>query len=211
MQTTEYVIDPATGCWIWQKNVRLGYGRAWRDGRLVSAHRWFWEQRNGSIPEGLDLDHTCHNGSGCPGGHSCPHRRCVNPDHLEVVSRAINVRRGVIAKLSASQVAEIRAQWRASLTDLAEQYGVSYGAIRSVRSGQTWKEVEPADGCGGKRVPLGLPTCDRTEPLTEDELAEIKAAPRYHGIGRELAHRFRVSDAEISAIRTGRKAGMKAG
>jgi hypothetical protein len=49
----------------------------------VGAHRYAWELINGPIPEGADLDHTCHNGTDCKGGPTCPHRRCCNDRHLE--------------------------------------------------------------------------------------------------------------------------------
>lgn len=45
----------------------------------------------GPIPEGLVIDHTCHNNSGCEGGVGCPHRLCVNwINHLEVVTPKVN-------------------------------------------------------------------------------------------------------------------------
>lgn len=59
-----------------------GYGRFWDGTRGVQAHRFAYEQIVGPIPEGLDLDHLCRN------------RRCVNPRHLDPVSRRENLLRG---------------------------------------------------------------------------------------------------------------------
>lgn len=47
------------------------------------AHRSAYEHFIGAIPEGLTIDHECHNrDETCAGGPTCLHRRCVNPDHL---------------------------------------------------------------------------------------------------------------------------------
>lgn len=50
-------------------------------GRTGLAHRVAYEALVGRIPDGLTLDHLCEN------------KRCVNPDHLEPVTRAENLRR----------------------------------------------------------------------------------------------------------------------
>lgn len=71
------------GCWDWTGALdRGGYGRTWSWTKVVAAHRLSYELRVGPIPVGLDLDHLCRN------------RRCVNPDHLEPVTRRENVLRG---------------------------------------------------------------------------------------------------------------------
>ena len=42
----------------------------------------------------MQIDHRCHTdavASGeCDGGDDCPHRKCVNPAHLEMISAAEN-------------------------------------------------------------------------------------------------------------------------
>ena len=39
------------------------------DGRHMLAHRFAWEQEHGSIPEGFEVDHICHNTACCDVGH----------------------------------------------------------------------------------------------------------------------------------------------
>jgi hypothetical protein len=82
------------GCWHWTATVgENGYGQFHNGTRLVKAHRFAYEISSGPAPEWADVDHTCHNGSGCyvvP----CDHRKCVNPRHLEAVTRSVNASRG---------------------------------------------------------------------------------------------------------------------
>ena len=90
-----YWMDPKTGCWLWTGYVgEDGYGQFSVNGKGRRAHRVSYELHVGPIPEGMTLDHRCHNSDdSCPGG-VCTHRRCVNPGHLEVVTNVENVMRG---------------------------------------------------------------------------------------------------------------------
>lgn len=84
MKITERIqVDPVTGChnWTGAKNPK-GYGRMKVGGRLLLPHRVAYEAARGSIPDGLVIDHLCRNPA------------CCNPDHMEVVTQAENVRRG---------------------------------------------------------------------------------------------------------------------
>lgn len=98
----EKVIVLPSGCWEWTGSVSSsdGYGRltigskATGTARRVKAHRLMWETTRSEVISG-DIDHTCHNADAqCPGGKSCAHRRCVNPDHLRDVSRRTNLLAG---------------------------------------------------------------------------------------------------------------------
>ncbi len=80
-------------CWMWIESCQKGYGSFYLNGRKVGAHRFAYELLVGPVPDGLELDHLCHNDSGCAGG-PCVHRRCVNPSHLEPVSHRENMIRG---------------------------------------------------------------------------------------------------------------------
>jgi hypothetical protein len=89
-----HVQRDANGCLLWTgARDGEGYGSFRVDGKSVRAHRWFYRQAE-AIPSGMDLDHLCHNADpSCAGGRSCRHRRCVDPAHLDPVSRATNLAR----------------------------------------------------------------------------------------------------------------------
>lgn len=81
-------------CWPWKAGRTVGYGRFFNGMRDVAAHRFAYELVIGPIPEGLILDHLCHDHS-CPiPGFDCPHRACCNPSHLRPATHRENVLRG---------------------------------------------------------------------------------------------------------------------
>ena len=71
-------------CWLWTGKKSHGYGRFFASevGKEVQAHRWSYQISIGPIPDGLTIDHLCRT------------HACVNPSHLEPVTRAENVLRG---------------------------------------------------------------------------------------------------------------------
>lgn len=76
-------------CWHWLSTTGGQPGRTYGTisvaGGMWYAHRVAWELLVGPIPEDMTIDHLCRN------------RYCVNPDHMELVTRAENVRRGETA------------------------------------------------------------------------------------------------------------------
>lgn len=85
------------GCWHWKKSITTnGYGEFVPNGNgsKTRAHIWSYLFFVGNYDRSLDLDHTCHNNTDCKGGKSCLHRRCVNPIHLNPVTRKENANNG---------------------------------------------------------------------------------------------------------------------
>lgn len=130
----EYLIDEATGCWLWQRDLDAqGYGRLRRGGRTMSAHAWFYEQKFGPVPAGKVLDHVASRG--------CKGAPCVNPDHLEPVTQLENVRRGRKAKLTIGDVRQIRALAATTpYKDLASRFGVAPSSISNIVAGRLWPD-----------------------------------------------------------------------
>jgi hypothetical protein len=75
------------GCWLWTGALdRGGYASLrWR-GKRTRAHRTAYQLFVGELPPGLHVDHLCRA------------RHCVRPDHLEPVTPAENIRRGLTGK-----------------------------------------------------------------------------------------------------------------
>ena len=68
-------------CILWAGTVNSrGHGHLRMDGRMRLVHRFAWEKENGPIPEGMQIDHICHNPS------------CINVTHLRVATPAENSR-----------------------------------------------------------------------------------------------------------------------
>jgi len=72
-------VDKTETCWNWTAYVtKYGYG-AFRIGNAVCpAHRISYELSMGAIPDGLVIDHLCHN------------KRCVNASHMRIATRKQN-------------------------------------------------------------------------------------------------------------------------
>ena len=76
-------VDPDTGCWLWGAAMHpSGYGCISWNGHAALAHRVSYMALVGNIPIPLEIDHLCRR------------RGCVNPTHLEPVTRQVNMLRG---------------------------------------------------------------------------------------------------------------------
>jgi len=84
---TKFIVDKQ-GCWIWigaismlDRHKNFPYGNISYKKKHWQAHRASYFLYRGNIPKGLEIDHLCKV------------TNCVNPNHLEAVTRLENVRR----------------------------------------------------------------------------------------------------------------------
>jgi hypothetical protein len=90
----KWVLDPDTGCHLWQDHLVSGYGQfRIRRGTQIMAHIYAYERAMGPVPDGMVLDHICHPDDGSCAGGRCTHRSCCNPEHVRPVSRGENTLR----------------------------------------------------------------------------------------------------------------------
>lgn len=124
-----YVVNDA-GCWVWQRGTTPeGYGKVSAEGRTTFAHIVEYTKKHGPVPPGKVLDHTCRN------------RRCCNPDHLEPVTHVENCRRGAGTKLSANDVAEIRALAGTMFQrEIADRFGISQSHVHRIIYRREWRD-----------------------------------------------------------------------
>ena len=75
-------VEKTEGCWLWTAaKLPTGYGKigvGGKSGGWALAHRVAFELSVGPIPEGMTVDHLCHQ------------RSCVRPTHLQVVPHQKN-------------------------------------------------------------------------------------------------------------------------
>lgn len=127
-------------CWVWTGALAQKYGSFRTPEGTRSAHRLAWEERYGPVPPGLQLDHECLN------------KRCVRPDHLEVVTNLVNSRRAS-RLLDEAQAALIRELYgvsrlvpsqgsvlflRPTQEELAAQFGVSQSLVSEIVRGEAY-------------------------------------------------------------------------
>lgn len=104
------------------------------------AHRYVYSLYH-PLEDHQDLDHLCRN------------RRCVNPDHLEIVTRGQNVRRGALAKLTWDDVAEIRRlaalENRPTWAQIAEQFNTTVSNVSHIVRRKRWNVDSAEEAYGG--------------------------------------------------------------
>src|SRR6266436_4873849 len=167
-----YVIEDRghkTACWIWQGKISIyGYGRIKRGGREHAAHKYMYEHKYGPVPDGLELDHLCRQ------------RPCMNPDHLEAVTPAVNKQRGDVTPFYPKDVLRIAKMYRAgkSQHQIAKIFGVRQGTISRILAGQRWGNIV-------------IPVAARSPiKITREQAREIALLCSQGAMQRKVAEQF---------------------
>lgn len=133
-------------CWIWRNaNKKTGYGILNYHGRAISAHRYSYQIFKGEIPKKSEICHTCDN------------RRCVNPEHLFLGNKSINMQDAIkkgrfsngekhyLSKISEEIVVAIRElknnQPWISYREIGEIYDISQESVYDIVKRRTWKHI----------------------------------------------------------------------
>jgi len=146
-------VDGATGCRMWRRATRGGYGRLWDGERVADAHRLSYEVNVGPVPAGLQVLHECDR----PG--------CIEPKHLwcgtvaeNMADRDAKGRNGGFknagrshegvrgsahprSKLTEDEVRIVKPRLlsgRVKVSALARDLGVSPSLLFGIRSGRNW-------------------------------------------------------------------------
>jgi hypothetical protein len=131
-------------CWLWKSDTldKGGYGHYHLyGGRNVPAHRYAYEITFGPIPDGLCACHVCDHPSCCNPAHLFLGDNKENTRDRQSKGRGIRGERSHLAKLTAADVIEIRANYtkRPELyKNIGARYGITDGAIYRILRRKNW-------------------------------------------------------------------------
>jgi len=125
-------VNKTDTCWLWTAS-KVGGGYAQfhttdaSGHRQRYAHKVSYEAVHGLVPDGMFLDHTCHN------------RICVNPDHLRLVTNKQN-QENLLGAKSNSKSGHRGVHW----LKRDKRWGVVVKHNRKAHSGGQFKSLDEA-------------------------------------------------------------------
>jgi hypothetical protein len=181
-----------------------GYGSLRFGGQTRRAHQVAWIREHGPIPEGVEIDHQCHNealqaGRCRPG--ICLHRRCCNELHLAAKTRAQHVTdtprvSHVRAKLDEDKIRRILALLAAGsgAGPIMSGFGIGPTTVYRIKTGQQWGWVESPhrEAAAARNTSSGL---------TPGDVREIRRLLAEKTPWKEIAEQFGVSIPTVGSIK----------
>lgn len=189
-ESFKFVVDD-NNCWVWTAYCdRNGYARIYdRDAQRIEwAHRWSYRFHKGPIPHRWEIDHTCQN------------TRCVNPEHLDAVTRKEHVQR-TMRRLGKDDLHAAAAHLRmngATYKDIAEALGYSgqQSAFHAVM----------------KAIDKGLIDADevpRPSRLDDEDCEDIKALVAMGVPQAVVAELYGIHNSQVSRVSRGIRSGHR--
>lgn len=108
----------ASGCWLFPGNDGA-FPAIWVNAKMHSVHRAAWMVLRGAIPDGLVVSHLCDS------------RRCINPDHLALVTPAKSRTKRYSAQMAKPESSKARCS-AANKLRADSEYGEFSGARRAL-------------------------------------------------------------------------------
>ncbi|MGX9349198.1 HNH endonuclease [Microbacterium sp. KNMS] len=190
---TDYTVTD-TGCWEWCGRIDSnGYGKAYDPSRPIGnrmdwAHRVSYRAHRGDIPEGHELDHTCEN------------TRCINPDHLDPVTRQEHLARTI--RRAGDRTGRFDMQKAAAAL---RHNGLTYAeiaeALGMARKESAYDAVKSAIA-NGLVDPASIPPVPR---LTDEQRDDIRMLCNMGIPQTEVAAFYGIDSSHVSRVVNGRK------
>lgn len=197
-KSIKYVIDKESGCWNCTSHFKNnGYPKISRNGHQTNIGRYIYETYyDKKLEAGLVIRHKCDNPS------------CINPEHLvsgtvkqnsqDMVERN-RASRQVLTKEQVLEIKTLLIYTDYTASKIGEMFGVGFGAIASIRDGQTWTFVT-----GGKIERLKTPR-RHNQVLDEKSVEVIKKLYSKNVLTQqEIGELFDVKQSTITSILTGK-------
>lgn len=113
-----------SGCWTWCGYIELdGYGRVRFEGKLRPVHRVLYEAKFGKI---ANINIHIH--------HKCGIRRCVNIEHLEVITKAAHntLHKKTFSSTDEATLIQEYTQERCTATEIAKEHNIHVETVLRV-------------------------------------------------------------------------------